>query len=250
MKITQANKNQFPAIFGFLHSVVGDFYLEQNIFNTFVSLDELINATEKENVDSSEKLKYTIKAVKEGKLTKENIDNHSMFDGALVSINNSNSKQKEKIYFKDFMEAVTAITKIVRFKDPKDVFVVESGQHARCHNSWANSQRTQIPFKEAGVLAPVKKYFTDGVFTALRDYIEFLEKNLKQKIELEESPFENLGFGQEPTKGVIVVLPQKLYNAYNKELIKFTVSIETEDEAKPTFVFYGLKEIGADWVNF
>ena len=126
MKITQANKNQFPAIVEFLHSVVGDFYLEQNVFNTFVSLDDSMTATEKENNASSEKLKNTIKDFKEGKLTKENIDNGSMFDGPSNTTTSSNSKQKGKICFKDFMEAVTTATKVVRFKDPKDVFVVES----------------------------------------------------------------------------------------------------------------------------
>lgn len=106
MKITQANKNQFPSIVEFLHSVVGDFYLEQNVFNTFVSLDDSMTATEKENNASSEKLKITIKAVKEGNLTKENIDSYSMFNEMPSITVSSNSKQKEKIYFKDFMDAV------------------------------------------------------------------------------------------------------------------------------------------------
>lgn len=249
MKITQANKNQFPSIVEFLHSVVGDFYLEQNVFNTFVSLDDSMTATEKENNAPSEKLKITIKAVKEGNLTKENIDSYSMFNEMPNITVSSNSKQKEKIYFKDFMEAITTATKVVRFKDPKDVFVVESEQHARYYSSGTNSQRVKTPSKEVNFLAPVKRSFMSGVTLALQDYTELLERNLKQKLELEESAFKNLNFEPEITKGVITIVPQKLYSLYNKELFKFFVTIETEDESRTSFVFYGLQEAPADWLN-
>ena len=249
MKVTQSNKNQFPAIVEFLHSVVGDFYLEKNVFNTFVSLDDLMSATEKENITSIEKLKNIIKDLKEGKLTKENIDNHFMFNEAPSVTVSSISKQKEKIYFKDFMEAVTAAAKVVRFKDPKDVFVVESEQHARYHSSGTNSQRVQIPSKEVNFLAPVKRSFMSGVSLALQDYVEVLEGRLKQKLELEEPAFKNLNFGPELAKGVITIAPQKLYSLYNKELFRFIVTIEAEDEARAGFVFYGLQEAPTDWVN-
>ena len=89
-----------------------------------------------------------------------------------------------------------------------------------------------------------------GVSLALQDYTELLERNLKQKLELEEPAFKNLNFEPEITKGVITIVPQKLYSLYNKELFRFFVTIETEDEARTSFVFYGLQEAPADWLNF
>ena len=89
-----------------------------------------------------------------------------------------------------------------------------------------------------------------GVSLALQDYVEVLEGRLKQKLELEDPAFKNLNFGPELAKGVITIAPQKLYSLYNKELFRFFVTIEAEDEARTSFVFYGLKEAPADWLNF